>query len=415
LSALGCAALGLLLDNEFGGRGSAHLDLGALPFYLDLLREHDADPQAWEMEETQARVQGELVRHLLRALPEHAVINMKWLWRSWRDYMSAFKRVGGVIEASPLEVHASPSANLFVEPDGTLSLTSTHEQIFSSNFTFVGAAFPQTSVPFPALREATLAVGQACYERGIVGHVGVDFVAFMDHEGSLRIWAVDLNIRVTHTAVTFGFFDFLVGGSFDGTTGLYYAPIQGPPGDEASETTEMQQRCYVMNELFHHPQLPTIHHSAFFNMCRLKGVSFDLQERTGTVFNLMDSFVGGVLGVLTAGRSMLDALRKFADCLDFIQKQVGPDASKPSSRVHEVSFKDIIKAIKNLVDKQMSGIKSATPPLLSAPPAKPAVEEQAREQQPSISGQRIQPAPPQSRYLKKGTQGAAAKDSGEMA
>eukprot|EP00966_Prymnesium_polylepis_P158752 3669372-Prymnesium_polylepis.3 len=45
-------------------------------------------------------------------------------------------------------------------------------------------------------------------------------------------------------------------------------------------------------------------------MCRLKGVSFDLQERTGTVFNLMDSFVGGVLGVLTAGRSMLDALRK---------------------------------------------------------------------------------------------------------
>ena len=46
----------------------------------------------------------------------------------------------------------------------------------------------------------------------------------------------------------------------------------------------------------------------------------------GTVFNLMDSFAGGVLGVLTTGRSMLEALRKFADCLDFIQKQVCPSA-----------------------------------------------------------------------------------------
>eukprot|EP00965_Chrysotila_dentata_P007125 232334-Pleurochrysis_carterae.AAC.1 len=36
----------------------------------------------------------------------------------------------------------------------------------------------------------------------------------------------------------------------------------------------------------------------------------------------MDSFAAGTLGVLTTGRSLLDSLRKFADCLDFIQKQV---------------------------------------------------------------------------------------------
>ena len=128
----------------------------------------------------QARVQGELVQKLSHALPVNVVINMRWLWNSWQDYVDAFKRVGGVVEASPLTIHASPSANLFIEPDGNLSLTSTHEQIFSSTFTFVGAAFPQISVPFPALREATIAVGRACYERGIVGHVGVDYVAFMD-------------------------------------------------------------------------------------------------------------------------------------------------------------------------------------------------------------------------------------------
>ncbi|KAL1514674.1 hypothetical protein AB1Y20_003762 [Prymnesium parvum] len=310
------------LDNEFGGRGIAHLDVDGLSFHAELLRSHDASPETWDTDETQARVQDELVQKLMRVLPERTVINTRWLWRSWREYIAAFKRFGGVIEAAPLEILASPSANLFIEPDGNLSVTSTHEQIFSKPFTFIGAAFPQTSVPFQALREATLAVGKACFERGVIGHVGIDYVAFIDFQGMLRIWAVDLNIRVTHTSVTFGFFDFLVGGSFDTQTGLYSAPIQQRLPDGTLGNEELQHRCYVMNELFHHPQLATIHHSAFFNMCRLKGVSFDLQERTGTVFNLMDSFVGGVLGVLASGRTILESLRKFADCLDFIQKQV---------------------------------------------------------------------------------------------
>ena len=49
-----------------------------------------------------------------------------------------------------------------------------------------------------------------------------------------------------------------------------------------------------MNELMYHPQLSSMHHSAFFNLCRLKGVSFDLQERSGTVFNLIS---GGKIGL----------------------------------------------------------------------------------------------------------------------
>ena len=50
------------------------------------------------------------------------------------------------VQASPLEIRSSPSCNLLIEPDGTVNLTSAHEQIFSSAYTFVGAAFPQTAV-----------------------------------------------------------------------------------------------------------------------------------------------------------------------------------------------------------------------------------------------------------------------------
>ena len=138
------------------------------------------------------------------------------------------------------------------------------------------------------------------------------------------------------------------------------------PGGGGAEDT---QRCYVMNELLYHPQLFSIHHSAFFNLCRLKGVSFDLQERTGTVFNLMDSFVGGVLGIVTVGKTLLDALRKFADCLDFIQKQVGPATTKSTTQSHEVSFKDVIKAIKQLVDTQVGSSRPLALPRAAEPPA----------------------------------------------
>ena len=154
-------------------------------------------------------------------------------------------------------------------------------------------------MPFAALREASLAIGRACYERGVVGHLGVDFVSFLDPSGQMRLWAVDLNLRYTHTASTFAFFDFLVGGAFDASTGLYYAPT--PPTAVGGARAAPQQRFYVMNEIMYHPSLCSVHHSAFFNLCRLKGVSFDLQERSGTVFNLMDSFIGGTLGILTVG------------------------------------------------------------------------------------------------------------------
>ena len=44
------------LDDEFGGRGHAHLDTESLPCYQQLLKEHDAAPEEWEDEATQVPV-----------------------------------------------------------------------------------------------------------------------------------------------------------------------------------------------------------------------------------------------------------------------------------------------------------------------------------------------------------------------
>ena len=45
----------------------------------------------------------------------------------------------------PLQT-GSPSVNMFIAPDGKVSVTSTHEQLFSAPYVFAGVCFPAQSV-----------------------------------------------------------------------------------------------------------------------------------------------------------------------------------------------------------------------------------------------------------------------------
>ena len=84
---------------------------------------------------------------------------------------------------------------------------ATHEQIFCPAYRFVGASFPQSSVPHAALAAAATAVGESAARAGVSGFVGVDFVVLTEDgtegqwgggsQGTMRLWAVDLNVRPT--------------------------------------------------------------------------------------------------------------------------------------------------------------------------------------------------------------------------
>ncbi|KAG8470418.1 hypothetical protein KFE25_008839 [Diacronema lutheri] len=355
------------VDDEFGGRGNAHFLTNRLPCYPALLAQYDNDPHVWAEESVQAAVQDRIATELEQLLPTEAVIGSTWLFRTWAEFVAAYTRSGGVIEASPLEVRSTPSVSLLIEPDGSVQLQCTHEQLLR-DYSYVGAAFPQTAVPHPALRDAALAIGRACYAKSIIGYVGVDLIAFVDEQRLLRVWAVDLNLRLTQSAVMFSFFDFLIGGEYDGKSGMYYAPPKRALVDtqtvaaEPAPRLESERRSYVMSEMFYHPDFAHVHHSAFFNMCRLKGISFDLQMKSGTIFNLLDSFASCVIGVLAVGRTQLDALKTFTDCLDFVQRDIGMVAEiEPEPNGYcEVGLKDIVAALKGLVDRSKKHTRPTT-------------------------------------------------------
>lgn len=146
---------------------------------------------------------------------------------------------------------------------------------------------------------------------------------------------MDLNCRLTPTASSFALFNFLMGGRFDAATNEYLvmpahsaSELRGGAEPEAgaavaaaadtARTTSTQRllstsrptsrsgtvdaplrpgglepRHYVMHSFLYHPGLAALQYGAFFNMCRLQGVSFDLRLRRGTAFVLMDSLASG--------------------------------------------------------------------------------------------------------------------------
>jgi hypothetical protein len=82
---------------------------------------------------------------LIKYLPKKAVIAMKGLYYTWGEYLTAFCKVGGIIEASPncLSINmASPSIAFLIEPSGEVQLTGSLDKFQASQFINGGCFFP---------------------------------------------------------------------------------------------------------------------------------------------------------------------------------------------------------------------------------------------------------------------------------
>lgn len=269
-------------------------------------------------------------------------------------------------------------------------MTSTHDQIFSTDptrpYVFCGASFPQRSVPHAAIRGASLALGASMYDKGIIGHVGVDFVSFYDDfHRRQRLWAVDLNIGVTRSANTFMMCNFLLQGKVETSNGEYMVePLSitdvpsalednvwtaqgsefasndsssagGSKTSEAATTNvddRRETRSYVAIDCLYHPNLGAMQYGAFFNLCRLHGVSFDLQQRMGTAFMLTDSLAAGIIGILGVGcgeNGTQEALKTISKALRFIESQVGSMRTQGEFDSEKSNFTELSATIKTLV------------------------------------------------------------------
>eukprot|EP00002_Diphylleia_rotans_P032497 TRINITY_DN6832_c0_g3_i2.p1 TRINITY_DN6832_c0_g3~~TRINITY_DN6832_c0_g3_i2.p1 ORF type:complete len:1023 (+),score=225.37 TRINITY_DN6832_c0_g3_i2:269-3070(+) len=277
------------LDHEFGGRGHALFDANFLPNIAGLRLRAQRSPEEWKQHENKEKVKHELMLSIESVIGEKIQINCPKVYSNWDKYTKMVAKYGAVIEACPGQVLSSPTVNIIIEPDGAVSVLSTHEQVFSQPFFCAGTVFPQTTLPAAALADASVAIGRACFQKNIIGYVGIDFVSLFDEQqGSRRLWAVDLKLRPTNSLANFELFNFVVGGQFDVNLGVYTVPVQDT----------LSRRYFVGMESLYHENMSVMHYNVLFSLCRSEGIAFDLQEKVGTAFSLLDRYTQGMLGMM---------------------------------------------------------------------------------------------------------------------
>ena len=173
-------------------------------------------------------------------------------------------------------------------------------------------------------------VGDVLYEKGVIGHVTIDLVAFPDltnPKAHPLFCAVDINCNMGDYAAACFHFDLLMEGRIEKTSGQYFVEVARDP-DELVEKNDKggekgmdyyEQRSFMFCKFLHHPGLASIQFATFFHMCRLESVSYDMEKRAGSTFALYDCLQSGVVALITIGEHRKVCVNFMMEALNFIQ------------------------------------------------------------------------------------------------
>jgi IQ domain-containing protein H len=312
------------IDDEFGGRGHASLNVESIRTVLELRKK--------KIQMTESMIL-RLREVLNKILPKKVKLAIPTLYSGWTEYLQKFCSCGGVIEAAPplcqISQLNSPSVSFLIEPDGSIQLLGSFDRFAGSQFVNAGCYFPQTSLPSIDLTKISNSVGEVLYENGVIGHITIDLVSFPnvdDPSAHPFFWAVDLKNELTDNAAIYYFFDILMEGRLDQQTGEYSVSWIPDKNDleeqEEEKKVTLESRTFMFCNYLHHPGLANIQYKTFFHMCRLESISFDMESRSGSTFCLYDCLASGVIGMLTIGVHRKQTTKFMMDALNFVQNQV---------------------------------------------------------------------------------------------
>lgn len=184
----------------------------------------------------------------------------------------------------------------------------------------------------------------------------IDFVVHREN-GLLRMWGTDINLGPSNALASFQLFDFLAAGEFHARNGNYTvsddtssltAPSTAGLNYEESVISQPAnkgvtfklQRFFVSCEHLYHPGLAALEYAHMFQSCRSAGRVFDMEDRTGTAFSLLDSATASVLSIVSVGYTLHAALMDMAatlEYLDTLTQQAAPQHVHAASEYRNTS------------------------------------------------------------------------------
>ena len=90
-------------------------------------------------------------------------------------------------------------------------------------------------------------------------------------------------------------------------------------------------------------------------MCRLRNISFDLEQRIGSTFMLQDCLQSGLLAMMTISVDRVNSIKPMCDGFKFIEELAGnaslmridkPGSGPDEARTDEIDCSDVISAVR---------------------------------------------------------------------
>jgi hypothetical protein len=137
-----------------------------------------------------------------------------------------------------------------------------------------------------------------------------------------------------------------------GTAGILGGVNQELPSSMYPEIPK--GRCFLYVPLAYHPPMRGTRDDIFFRLAKMHRVVFDIENKTGTLFFMLDSIMGGAVSILCIGSSRRKVLDYAIHALNFINQQFGKDNSALNDRPWE-NLTDILHDLKVEAKKEKRG------------------------------------------------------------
>ncbi|MGQ0721499.1 MAG: peptide ligase PGM1-related protein [Candidatus Eiseniibacteriota bacterium] len=230
------------------------------------------------------------------------------------DYFRKLAEMGGIVEEFlEAEEVRSPSVQMRIFPDGSISLISTHDQVLGGNTgqAYVGCRFPAAEEYRFRIRDATWKIAEVLRDHGVVSRFGVDFLAARNPGEEWKLAALEINLRMGGTTHPFQALQFLTCGELDRSTGLFVAPGGTP-------------KFYFSTDGLYSPSYLGLLPEDLLDIVTFHGLHFRPSTQTGVLFHMIGALSQfGKVGVTCIGDSRDDADRLYRWTVEVLDRETG--------------------------------------------------------------------------------------------
>ena len=261
----------LRMDDDRDGRGVAYVEVKAIKGLREALASEDESSRE---EQVEAILGDQLMNNIVVLCPA--------LFPTVSSFLALYFKHGGLIVPHPALPTASapltsPCVNMLIEPNGQLTMLSSHDHSLTRPFTPLVSSFPSAH-PSSALHTLAASIGKACWKEGVIGHVSVDFlslpaqqtclppvvsiapqqVATDGSSGSVVLVPVSLHLHATTLSSSFHLFHFLMAGRYlwRGRPFAVYKALRAGVKEQRDE--EVKQRRTDNKKRFHRASTSSI-------------------------------------------------------------------------------------------------------------------------------------------------------------